>query len=102
MEFYDMPDLIWEPYHNEDFVFLPISIGESKERVTKGMQKLGKDNIVFNSGLDPDKTIFKQFAKGSIPKSIVIDKEGKIQLMTEGNPPGNLKTISSKIRELLK
>jgi peroxiredoxin len=101
MEFYEMPKLIWQPYKNADFVFLPISIGEPRERVLKGMQKLKADGLDFTSGLDPDKTIFKQFAHGSIPKSIVIDRDGIVQLMTEGNPPGNMEKISNKIKELL-
>lgn len=101
MEFYDIPDLILEPFEGEDFIFLPVSIGETKSRVEKRMAKLKADGIDFNSGLDPKKQIFKQFAKGSIPKSVVIDKNGNIQLMTEGNPPGNLETIANTIERLL-
>jgi thiol-disulfide isomerase/thioredoxin len=30
MEFYDIPEKILEPYRNDDFIFLPISIGEKR------------------------------------------------------------------------
>jgi len=101
MELYEVPEVILKPYQDKDFVFLPISIGESKARVASMMTKLNTDGIEFNSGLDYNKDVFKQFAKGSIPKSVVLDQEGRIQLMTEGNPVGNLDLLSDKIAELL-
>lgn len=102
MELYDIPEAILKPFENEDFVFLPVSIGESKNRINGMMTKLNSDGIYFNSGFDPKKTFFKQFAKGAIPKTIILDKYGVIRLLTEGNPPGNLDGISKKIDELLK
>jgi len=102
MELYDIPETILEPFENQDFVFLPVSIGESKNRINSMMTKLNADGINFNSGFDPKKSFFKQFAKGAIPKMVILDKNGAIQLMSEGNPPENLKKIAGKISELLK
>jgi thiol-disulfide isomerase/thioredoxin len=101
MEFYDLKELILEPNKNKDFIFLAISIGESKERVQLMMEKLNEDGISFNPGLDPKKLVFSQFAKGSIPKSFLLDKEGVLRMFTEGNSQKEMKEIATTIEVLL-
>lgn len=101
MEFYDMPAKILEPFKNEDFVFIPISISESKEKVVKKMKKLGKDGIDFNVGYDLNKTIWDVYATGSIPKNFLIDKKGVIRYVSTGYSEENVGKIASKIKQLL-
>lgn len=101
MEFYDLQELILEPNKNKDFVFLPISIGESEERVQLMMEKLNEDGIFFNPGLDPKKLVFSQFAKGSIPKSFLLDKDGVLHMYTEGNSQKEMEEIAAKIEAIL-
>lgn len=102
MEFYDIPKKIIEPFKGKDFVFLAISIGESKEKVSKKVQKLRKDGIDFNFGIDPSEKIWNQYATKSIPKNFLIDKNGIVKYVSTGNAEGNLDKIEIEIEKLLK
>lgn len=55
MEFHEIPSKILKPFKDEDFVFLPISRGETEEIVSKKMLQFKEKGINFNVGLDPDK-----------------------------------------------
>jgi peroxiredoxin len=101
MEFYDIPEKILEPYKNDKLVFLPISIGENKEIVMQKMQRLKKDNIAFNVGLDPNKKIWNQYATKAIPKSFLIDQNGIIRFVSTGNTEGSLDKLATEIKNLL-
>jgi len=102
MEFYDIPSKILEPFKKEDFVFLAISIGENEQKVTKKVQKLRKDGMDFNYGIDPNKEIWNQYAVNSIPKNFLIDQNGIIRFVATGNAEGNLETIAAEIKKLVK
>jgi peroxiredoxin len=101
MEFYDIPTKILEPFKKEDFIFIAVSIGEKEERVFKKVQKLRKDGLNFNFGIDPDKKIWNEYATNSIPKNFLIDKEGIIKFTSTGNQEGNLENIAVEIKKLL-
>ena len=66
------------------------------------MTILKKDGINFNVGIDPSETIWKRYAKGSIPKNFLIDKKGIIRYVSTGNIEGGLDKISTMIKEFLK
>lgn len=101
MEFYDIPKKILTPFKNDDFVFLAISIGEAKEKVSKKVQKLKKDGLNFNFGYDTDQKIWNEYATKSIPKNFLIDKNGDIKFVSTGNAEGNLENIANEITKLL-
>ena len=101
MEFYDIPKKIIEPFKGKDFVFLAISIGESKVKVLKKVAKLRKDGIDFNFGIDPSEKIWNQYATKSIPKNFLIDQSGVVKFVSTGNTEGNLDNIAAEIRKLL-
>ncbi|MFY0482691.1 TlpA family protein disulfide reductase [Flavobacterium sp. PLA-1-15] len=101
MEFYDIPSKILEPFKNEDFVFLAISIGEDEAKVAKKVAKLRKDGMDFNYGADPEKKIWNDYGMNSIPKNFLIDKEGVLRYRATGNDEGNLERIATEIRKLL-
>jgi len=84
-EFYELPSKILEPFKEEDFVFLPIAKGEDPQRVQKKLAALKEKGLVFDSGLDPDETIWNQYARGGIPKNFIIDKNGIIRYVSTGN-----------------
>lgn len=102
MEFYDFPSKIVKPFKDSNFVLLAISIGETEEKVKGKMTILKKDGINFNVGIDPSETIWKRYAKGSIPKNFLIDKKGIIRYVSTGNIEGGLDKISTMIKEFLK
>ena len=101
-EFHEMPSKILDVYKNEDFVFLPIAIGEAKALVSKKMLYLKEREIVFNAGFDPANKIWKTYAKGAIPKNFIIDEKGIIRFTSTGNSETNVDALAAKIQELLK
>ncbi|WP_438711936.1 TlpA disulfide reductase family protein [Aquimarina muelleri] len=101
IEFTEIPEKILESFEGKDFVFVPISIGESKEEVEKKMAKMKKYNVNFNVGIDPLKKIWDQYATGAIPKSFIINQNGIIKYISIGNSKGNVSKLASEIRKLL-
>lgn len=101
-EFYEIPSKILIPFQKSDFVFLAIAIGENKEIVSKKMKSLQAKGIDFNVGMDPDSSIWNQYATGSIPKNFIIDKNGIIKYIATGNGENNIETIALEIEKLLK
>ena len=101
MEFYDFPSKLIAPFKDSSFVLLPISKSETIDEVKKKMTKLRKDGIHFNVGIDPDEAIFNLYAKGAIPKNVLIDKNGVIRYVSTGSSEDNLNTMSSMIKKLL-
>ena len=101
MEFHEMPDKILKPFKDSDFVFLPISRGETAEKVTKKLLQLQEKGIDFNSGLDPETKIWDQYATKYIPKNFIIDKDGVIRYISTGNSEGSVDTLAKEIQKLL-
>lgn len=101
MEFYHIPEKITKPFENKDFIMLAISSGETESIVAKKVTKLKSEGLNFNYGIDPDKKIWNQYAKSSIPKNYVIDKNGVIRYVATGNFDGNLDNIAAEINKLL-
>jgi len=101
MEFYAFPSKIVEPFKNSAFVLLPISRGETMETVKNKMAQLKKEGIDFNVGIDPNRTIFDQYATQGIPKNFLIDKKGVIRYVSTGYFEGSLNEIATMIKKLL-
>ena len=101
MEFYDIPAKVLEPFKDKQFVFLPISKAESKEKVAMKMERLKKDGIRFPVAIDPDGTIANLYSAEPIPKNVLIDKNGMIRYVSVGNAEDNLDKLVREIRKLL-
>lgn len=101
MEFAEFPEKILEPYKNEDFTLIAISIGESKEKVEQKMNRMKKYGVDFNVGVDPTKEIWDKYATGAIPKSFLIDQNGIIKYVSIGNADGNVDKLATEIKKLL-
>ena len=102
MEFYEFPSIIIEPFKNSTFVLLPISRGETEEKVKNKMTQLKQKGIDFNVGIDPNQTIASLYdATNAIPKNILIDKNGIIRYISTGYSEDNLNKISSMIKKIL-
>jgi len=100
-EFYAFPSEIIEPFKNSTFVLLPISSGETEEKVKNKMVELKKNGIDFNVGIDPDKTITTLYRASGLPLNVLIDKNGVIRYISEGYTDESLNTISSMIKKML-
>ncbi len=102
MEFYEFPARIIVPFKNSAFVLLPISRGETEEKVRNKMTQLKQKGVDFNVGIDPDQTIAGLYdAKNAIPKNVLIDKNGIIRYISTGYSEDNLNKISSMIKKLV-
>lgn len=101
-EFHEIPSVILDRFENMDFVFLPISRGETLEVVEKKMEKLKSQGVEFNVGIDPTKQIYSLYAEHTIPRNFLIDKEGQVVFTSIGYNEEKLNTIANKIEELLK
>ena len=66
---------IIEKFKGKEFVFLPVSRGETKETVAAFREKMGYN---FPMGLDTDSLIYKQYAVTYIPRNFLIGKDGKV------------------------
>lgn len=64
-----------------DFVFLPISRGETRETVAAFREKTG---YTFPMGLDPEKQIYQRYAIDYIPRNFLIGRDGKVIALTVG------------------
>lgn len=101
MEFAEFPEKILEPFKDDDFILIAISIGESKEKVEGKMDKMKKYGVDFNVGIDPKKEIWDKYATGAIPKSFLIDQNGIIEYICIGNSEGNVDKLAKEIETLL-
>lgn len=101
MEFSEIPNKILAPFEGRQFVFIPIAIGEDKEKVKLKMEQMKKYNINFNVGYDPAKMIWNEYASGVIPKNFIIDKNGIIRHVSIGYMEGNLDKLAVEILRLL-
>lgn len=102
MEFSEIPEKILEPFGDKDFVFIPVAIGENKQKVMDKLRKMEKYGVNFNAGFDPNKDIWNLYATGAIPKNFLIDQNGIIKYVSIGNSDGNIENIALEIKKLLR
>ena len=102
MEFTEIPEKILNPFSNKDVVFIPISIGESKEIIQQKMSKIKKYGIDFNVGIDPNKEIWNKYATGAIPKNFIIDQKGIVRHVSIGNADESVDKLAVEIKKILK
>ena len=97
-EFKEIPEKLIKRFEGKDnFVFLPISRGESRETVQKKMNQLRRTGIVFPVGLDPDKRIYESYAKMYIPRNFLIGKDGKVIYTSIGYDEKEFDALIDKI-----
>ncbi|WP_068473407.1 TlpA family protein disulfide reductase [Saccharicrinis aurantiacus] len=101
-EFQAIPTEIVERFKGEEFILLPISRGETAEVVSKKMDTLSKQGINFPVGLDPDKSIYTQYATSYIPRNFLIDQSGKVVYTSVGYSKEEFAELTTLITQLLK
>ena len=90
---------IIEKFKGQDFVFLPVSRGESKATVAAFREKMG---YTFPMGLDSDGRVYAEYAQTYIPRNFLIDKNGKIAKISIGYTPEEFAELVKEIEEQLK
>lgn len=75
---------IIDRFAGREFLFLPVSRGESRQDVAAFREKTGYD---FPMGLDSTRTVYDRYASNYIPRNFLIDAEGRIVKATVGFEP---------------
>lgn len=102
-EFQVIPEKLLKRFEGEaDFVFLPISRGETRETVQKKMVQLKESGIDFPVGLDPDRAIYDLYAKSAIPRNYLIGRDGKVVYASIGYAEEEFEKLVDTIAKLLK
>lgn len=100
-----LPKAILERFaDNADFVFLPVAYTDSRESLDKFFAS--EKSQVYGylrdcTAMDPDKAIFSLYAEQGIPRSFVIDRDGRIVFGSLGAAPAELERIAAAIEKAL-
>lgn len=89
---------IIERFAGRDFVFLPLSRGESRSDVAAFREKNGYD---FPMGLDSTKAVFGLYATNYIPRNFLIDREGRIVATSVGYEAEEFDALIATIEKTL-
>jgi len=90
---------VTKSFKNEHVVFYPINVGESLETVK---QYLTKANLDMVAGLDSDKKISQLYGVNGIPQTVIIDKNGVVQVLDVGYSTDMERRITSDLDALVK
>lgn len=85
-------------FEGRDFVFLPISRGETHETVARFREQTG---YRFPMGLDPEQTIYKMYATNFIPRNFLVGPDGRVIVATTGYEPEEFDALVETIRKTL-
>ena len=94
-----VPKEIIERFRGEEFVFLPISRGETREAVAASREQMG---YTFAMGLDPERAIYDLYASNYIPRNFLINREGEVVLASVGYEPEEFDALVAQIENELK
>ncbi len=89
---------IIERFAGEEFVFLPISRGETAETVRAWREQRGYG---FDTGVDGGTEVFPLFAESGIPRNFIIDPKGRIAFCGIGYEPEEFDAMVNKIAEVI-
>jgi len=97
----EMPHLnkLYDKYRDSGFVLLGVNIDDNVGKATELATKLG---LRFPVLLDTDKTVTRLYDMGSMPATVLIDREGKVRHLHRGYREGYELTYDSQVRALLK
>ena len=93
-----MQEGVIDRFAGSDLVVLPISRGEKRETVEKFIEKMGYG---FPVGLDIDQSIYSKYASNYVPRSVVINREGKVVYVAVGYDEQIAQEIGAAIAESL-
>jgi peroxiredoxin len=91
---------IWDKYKNNPAFVLIILGREHSEKEVKDFIAAKKFTMPFAP--DPNREIFKLYASQSIPRNMIIGKDGKIIFQSIGYTPEEFKKIEALIAEQLR
>ena len=94
-----LQEAVYDEFKNrDDFEVLVIGREHSWEEINKF---IADNNYVLPFYPDPKREIFSKYAKQTIPRNFVIDKDGKIAVASIGYNEEDFEEIISKVKNLL-
>lgn len=90
---------IWQKFKSDNFIVLAVGREHSTEELVKFNKEKG---FTFLIAPDPKRSVFSLFAKESIPRTYVIDKNGKIAFQSIGYEEKEFNYMIEEIKKLLK
>ena len=97
----EMPHLnkLYDKYRDSGFVLLGVNIDDNAGKATDLAAKLG---LKFPVLLDTDKTVSRLYDMGTMPATVVIDREGRVRHLHRGYRDGYELLYDQQVRALLK
>jgi peroxiredoxin len=97
----EMPllDQLYQKYQGSGFTLLGVNVDDDSRKALQVAKTLG---VSFPVLLDADKTVSKLYDLGSMPATVLIDRDGKVRYVHRGYLTGYEDTYDKQIRELLK
>jgi len=97
----EMPHLnrLYDKYRAAGFTLLGVNIDEDARNAAGLSAKLG---LRFPVLLDTDKKVSRLYDLGTMPSSVLIDRDGRVRFVHLGYKDGFETTYEKQIRELLK
>jgi peroxiredoxin len=97
----EMPHLnkLHDKYRDAGFVLLGVNIDDNVRAATDLAAKLG---LRFPVLLDTDKSVSRLYDLGSMPATVLIDREGRVRYLHRGYREGYELSYDQQVRALLK
>jgi peroxiredoxin len=97
----EMPQLnkLYDKYRSAGFVLLGVNIDDDTRRATDAATKLG---LKFPVLLDTDKAVSRLYDLGTMPTTVLIDRDGRVRHIHPGYLAGYEDIYDKEIRGLLK
>ena len=97
----EMPRLarLFEKYRSAGFLLLGVNIDDDARLATQAAARWG---LGFPVLLDADKAVSRLYELGSMPASVLIDRDGRVRYLYRGYRDGVEEAYERQIRELLK
>ena len=97
----EMPHLnrLYDKYRNSGFTLLAVNIDDDPRTAISTATKMG---LRFPVLLDTDKAVSKRYDLGSMPATVLIDRDGKVRFLHRGYREGMELSYEQQIRDLVK
>ena len=100
----EMPDLekeVWQQFKDDDFILIGIDLKEEREKVENFIQTVG---VTYPFTIDEDGSLFEAFTlpNAGVTRNIVLDKSGKIIMLTRLYDEKEFAKMIDVIKEELK
>jgi thiol-disulfide isomerase/thioredoxin len=97
----EMPHLsrLYDKYRNSGFTVLAVNIDEDPRKAAGLAKQLG---MKFPVLLDSDKKVSRLYDLGTMPSTVLVDRDGRVRYVHRGYRDGYEDTYDKQIRELLR